>query len=135
MALQLSLAVRNNILDQLEATIGASAVLRIFSGSKPADCAAPDSGDLLSTIICPVDYLTDAVLGVKMINGNWFDTSADNDGTAGYFRLYASDGTTCHMQGTVSTTGGGGDMTIDYVDFRATQTFVITTFTITAPGA
>ena len=43
----------------------------------------------------------------KLRNGTWSDASADGTGTAGYFRLYASDGTTCGLQGTITGTGGG----------------------------
>jgi hypothetical protein len=43
MAVQLSTAVRNARLDVIESTIGTSAVLRIRSGSVPANCAAADT--------------------------------------------------------------------------------------------
>ena len=73
--------------------------------------------------------------GSKAKSGTWEDTSADATGTAAHFRLYAADGTTCHMQGTVTATGGGGDMTVDNTSFAAAQAFTITGFTLTAPGA
>lgn len=73
--------------------------------------------------------------GTKAKNGTWEDTSADNTGTAAHFRIYASDGTTCHAQGTVTATGGGGDMTCDNVSFAAGQAFSITGFTLTAGNA
>jgi hypothetical protein len=44
MAMQLSVAARNARLDAIETTAGASAVLKIFTGSPPANCAAADSG-------------------------------------------------------------------------------------------
>ena len=67
--------------------------------------------------------------------GTWEDASADATGTAAHFRLYASDGTTCHMQGTVTVTGGGGDMTLDNVSITSGQTITITSFTLTAGNA
>jgi len=77
--------------------------------------------------------------GSKAIAGVWQDASADNAGTAAHFRLYNSqatkDNTTCFMQGTVTATGGGGDMTVNNVVFAAGQQFTVTTFTLTAPGA
>ena len=39
------------------------------------------------------------------------------------------------MQGTITATGGGGDMTVDNTSVTAGQTVNITAFTITAPGA
>ena len=42
-------------LDRVESVTGASALLRIFSGSIPANCAAADSGTLLATLPLPAD--------------------------------------------------------------------------------
>jgi hypothetical protein len=39
------------------------------------------------------------------------------------------------MQGTVTATGGGGDMTVDNVSFAAAQAFTVTSFTLTAGNA
>jgi hypothetical protein len=135
MTLQLSTAVRNAQLDQIETTIGASAILKIRTGAPPANCAAADSGTVLSTVNLPSDYLAAASGGAKAKSGTWEDTSADAAGTAAHFRLYASDGTTCHAQGTVTATGGGGDLTVDNVVFAAGQDFVVTAFTLTAGNA
>ena len=63
------------------------------------------------------------------------DASADATGTAAHFRLYDSAGTTCHLQGTVTATGGGGDMTVDSVSFTAGQQFTVTSFTLTDGNA
>ena len=135
MALQWSATVRNAILDQIESTISTSAVLKIRTGSAPADCAAADSGTVLATCNLPSDWMAAASSGSKSKAGTWEDTSADATGTAAHYRLYASDGTTCHSQGTVTATGGGGDMTVDSTSFTAGQTFTVTSFTWTAPGA
>ena len=135
MALQFSTTVRNAILDVIESTIGTTAVLKIRSGTAPANVAAADSGTVLATLTLPSDWMAGASSGSKAKSGTWQDTSADATGTAAHFRLYASDGTTCHMQGTVTATGGGGDMTVDSTSFTSGQSFTITTFTLTAPGA
>jgi hypothetical protein len=129
MAVQLSVAARNNRLDSLETTIGASATLRILSGAQPANCAAADSGTVLATIALPADYMSNAAAGSKAKLGTWVDNAADATGTAGYFRLYDTAGTTCHMQGNVTITGGGGDMTVDSVSFTTGQTFTVVTMT------
>lgn len=135
MALQLSVAVRNARLDSIETTIGTSAVLKIRSGAVPANCAAADSGTVLATLSLPADYMAAASSGAKALAGSWTDASADATGTAAHFRLYATDGTTCGAQGTVTATGGGGDMTVDNVSFAAAQAFTITAFTLTDGNA
>ncbi len=135
MSLQLSVAVRNARLDAIETTIGASAKLMIRTGAPPANCAAADSGDVLATLNLPADWMAAASNGEKALSGTWQDSSADGAGTAGHFRLYASDGTTCHLQGTVTATGNGGDMTVDNVVFAAGQNFTITGFTLTDGNA
>lgn len=135
MTLQYSVAVRNAQLDALETAIGVSAVLKIRTGAAPANVATADSGTVLATLNLPSDWMAAAAAGAKAKAGTWEDTSADAAGTAAHFRLYASDGTTPHAQGTVTATGGGGDMTVDNVVFALAQAFTITGFTITAGNA
>jgi hypothetical protein len=135
MTLQYSTTVRNAKLDAVETAIGVSAILKIRTGAPPANCGTADSGTVLATCNLPSDYMAAASGGTKAKSGTWEDLSADNAGTAGHFRLYASDGTTCHAQGTVTATGGGGDMTVDNTSFAAGQAFTITGFTLTAGNA
>lgn len=135
MALQFSVALRNALNDQIETTIGISAVLKIRTGAAPADVATADSGTVLATLNLPSDWMAASSSGAKAMSGTWSDSSADATGTAAHFRLYASDGTTKHMQGTVTATGGGGDLTVDNTSFASGQSFTITSFTLTAPGA
>jgi hypothetical protein len=135
MAIQFSVTVRNARLDAIETAVGTSAVLRIRSGAAPATCATADSGTVLATINCPSDWLAAAASGSKSISGTWQDLSADATGTAGHFRLYDSTGTTCHMQGTVTATGGGGDMEVTNTSFTAGQSFTVNTFTLTDANA
>jgi hypothetical protein len=135
MAIQLSVTVRNARLDAIETSIGTLAVLKIRTGSPPADCATADSGTVLATMNLPSDYMSAASTGSKAKLGTWSDATADNTGTAAHFRLYASDGTTCHLQGTVTATGGGGDMTIDNTSIAAGQNIVVTSFTLTDANA
>lgn len=135
MAVQFSIAARNARLDAVEITVGASAILRIRTGAAPANCAAADSGTVLATLNLPSDWMAAASGGAKAKSGTWEDTSADAAGSAGHWRLYDSTGTTCHAQGTVTATGGGGDMTVDNVVFAAGQAFSVTTFTLTDGNA
>lgn len=135
MSIQLSVTVRNARLDAIETAIGTSAVLKIRSGSAPADVATADSGTVLATLTLPSDWLAAASAGSKAKSGTWQDSSADATGTAAHFRIYASDGTTAHLQGTVTATGGGGDLTVDNTSFASGQSFTISGFTLTDANA
>ena len=133
MAFQFSTAARNAALDAIETTIGTAPTLEIRSGSVPANAAAADSGTVLATLVLPSDWLAAASNGSKALSGTWQDLSADAAGTAGHFRIKAA-GTT-HIQGSITATGGGGDMTLDNTSIASGQQVVITSFTISAGGA
>lgn len=135
MAIQFSVTVRNARLDAIETAIGVSAILKIRTGAAPANCAAADSGTVLATINLPSDWMSAASSGSKAKLGTWQDASADATGTAAHYRLYASDGTTCHEQGTITATGGGGDMTLDNVSIATGQTVTITSYSYTDANA
>lgn len=135
MSLQLSTSVRNARLDQLETTIGTSPILKIRTGSAPSNCAAADTGTVLASMTLPSDWMAAAASGSKSMSGTWQDTSADNTGTAAHFRIYDSGGSTCHVQGTVTASGGGGDMTLDNTNINSGQQVTITSFTISDGNA
>ena len=128
MALQLSVTVRNARLDAIETAIGTAAILEIRSGSAPADCATADSGTLLASMTLPSDWAAAASSGSKAKSGTWQEASANATGTAGHFRIKDSGGTVCHVQGTVTVTGGGGDLTVDNTSIASAQTVTITSF-------
>ena len=133
MAIQFSESVRNATLDTIETEIGTSPSLEIRTGPRPANCAAADTGTVLATLLLPSDWMADASGGVKELTGTWEDAMADATGVAGHFRL--RQGATCHIQGSVTITGGGGDMTLDNTSIAVDQQVTITSFTITAGGA
>jgi hypothetical protein len=135
MAFQFSTTARNAALDAIETAIGVSAVLKIRTGAAPATCGTADSGSVLATMNLPSDWLAAASSGSKAKSGTWQDAAADAAGTAAHFRIYASDGTTCHIQGSVTATGGGGDMTLDNTSIAVGQQVTITAFQIDAGGA
>jgi hypothetical protein len=135
MALQLSVNARNGMLDAIETELGASPKMEIRTGAQPANCAAANAGTVLATLNLPADAFAAASAGAKAKSGTWEDTSADNAGTAAHFRIFKTDGTTCVAQGSVTATGGGGDLTVDNVVFAAAQAFTITAFTLNAGNA
>ncbi len=132
---QWSVAVRNAKLDAIETQAGTSPYLRIYNGTKPATPATALSGNtLLAEGQLPSDWLGAASSGVKSKSGTWTLTgqSGASTGTTGTFwRLYASDGTTCVGQGTFSVTGGGGSITADNANIANAQVITVATFAIT----
>lgn len=133
MAYQFSTAARNAAIDAIETAIGTAPTLEIRSGAAPANCAAADSGTLLASMTLPSDWLANAASASKTLIGTWQDTQADAAGTAGHFRIKAS--ATCHIQGTVTATGGGGDLTLDNPVLAVNQQVTITAFTLSIGGA
>lgn len=123
------------IVDGLDA--GASAgVLKIWTGAAPTDCQAADSGTLLAELT-----LSDPAFGAAAdINPGaratasaiTSDSSANATGTAGHFRAYDSNGR-CVIQGTVTATGGGGDLELNSTSISSGVQVDITAWTVTVP--
>jgi hypothetical protein len=135
MSLNYGTTLRNAQLDAIETTIGTAPILKIRTGAKPTAAGDADAGTVLATITLPSDWMSAASGGVKALLGTWQDASADATGTAGHFRIYDSGGSTCHIQGSITATGGGGDMTLDNTTIAAAQPVTITSFSITAGNA
>jgi hypothetical protein len=131
-----SAAVRNAQLDAIETTVGVSPTLKLRSGAKPTHTSDADSGTVIATMALPSDWMAAATAGVKGLAGTWQDTAADaaNAGGTMHWRLYDS-GATCHLQGTVTVTGGGGEIELQNLTINAGQAINITAFNITAAGA
>lgn len=125
-----STVVRNAAGDAIETAIGPSAILRIRSGAKPANCEAADTGTVLATMNLPADWMSDAANAVKALLGVWRDTAADAADIAGHFRIYASNGTTCGIQGTCGEPGSGADMILQNTDINVGQEIIVVSFNI-----
>lgn len=138
MALQFSTDIRNAMLNAIESTTGTSAILKLWSGTKPANCAAADAGDgdVLAQWSLASDWMDAAASGQKAFSDLPLEEDAAlADGQATHFRLYDSGGSTCVMQGTVTEAGGGGDAIINNDAVETGQPVSITVATLTAPGA
>jgi cytochrome c5 len=137
MAIQLSVTVRNARLDAIESSVGTAPILRIYdlTAGAPANCAAAITATLLAEMTLPSDWMAAASNGAKALAGSWADSSANAAGTADFFRVFESTGTTCHIQGTVTATGAGGDMTLDNTSIASGQAVSITSFTLTDGNA
>lgn len=102
MGMQTSDGVANAQLDAIETTVGTAPLLRFYSGTAPANCAAAATGTLLAEITLPSDWMAGAASRSKGIaNGPWVDSSANASGLVGYYRMLNSAGSTCHLQGLV----------------------------------
>lgn len=135
MALQYSVNVRNARLDVVESTIGTAPLMEFRTGSPPASTAAAATGTQLALSALPSDWMAAASGGTKAKNGTWTITGTAA-GDIGYFRVYeAGSPSLAHIQGTVTATGGGGDMTVDNVSVAIAQVVTVTGFTLTAGNA
>src|SRR5690348_17029787 len=114
-----------------------SGSIKIYSGSMPASTETASSGTLLSSGCTfgatAFGAATDNLDGTAKATANAIgsDTNAAATGTAGYFRGYKSDGTTCVIQGTVGTSSA--DMILNTTSIVATGTVSITAYTINLP--
>jgi hypothetical protein len=136
MTISYSATVKNARLDQVEATISTAPKLRLYNGTMPATADTALSGNtLLAEGALPSDWMAAASGGVKAKAGTWTVTGQSGAGAgtaATFFRIYDTAGTNCHMQGTATVTGGGGDMTLDNVSVANAQVVTVNTFQITS---
>lgn len=108
---------------------------RIYSGTKPATADTALSGNtLLAELRFEATSAPSASNGVLTFTINT-DTSANNDGTATFFRDFESDGTTVVMDGTVGTTGSTSNLELNTTTFVTGQQVAITTATHTVAKA
>lgn len=120
----------------LAESLGASPLIRIYSGTAPANADAALSGNTqLAELVCaatPLASFSDTGTAARATFGTiTSDTSADNTGTATFFRIYASDGTTVKAQGSVGT--ATADLILNTVSITAGSTVSITSATIDLP--
>lgn len=131
MANQFGQALRTSMASDLATALG-NGTIKLFSGAVPANCQAADPAGLLATGTLPSTAAT-ATAGVATKSGSWpFTGSAA--GNAQTFRLYDS-GAVCIHQGTVTVSGGGGDMIIDNTSIAVSQAGSVTVYSVTIGGA
>ena len=135
MAIQLGTDLRNAMISQYESTIGTSPKLQLRTGAPPLDCGASDSGTLLDEVVLPPDWLSAASGGSVTLAGAWVGAGAAAAGTAEHYRIKDSTGITTHEQGTVTITGGGGDLTLDNPTLAPGQIVTVTSWVRTQSGA
>lgn len=135
MTVQNSTAVRNAQADAWETAIGVSAKVQLYTGAPPANCAAAATGTKLIEWTLASDWAPAASGGTKTLSATPIVGTGLAPGSAGYYRIVDNAGTTCHEQGTVTATGGGGDATIDNVVIAVSQVVNIDSWSKTIAGA
>lgn len=126
MALAYATTLRNAMLDEITAAAGASALLRIYDGSRPATGGTATT--LLAELTCNATFAPAASGGVLTLNSITQDSSANATGTATWFRLVTSGGTFV-LDGSVGTSGS--DLNLTTTSIVSGQPVSITSFTIT----
>lgn len=134
MTIQFAQSTAHAMLNGIDGDLGASPILYLRTGAQPANCAAADTGTLVSTVPMSADAFSDASAWAKAITSALSDVSADNAGdlSPGHFRIKTSGGVT-KIQGSITTTGGGGDMIVDNDTVVAGQQIDVTAFSIGFP--
>ena len=134
MAIQYSTTHRTNAVADIATQAGINAVIKIFSGTPPANCATADTGLLLVTFAGNATQFGTTASGL-MTASIVANATAGNAGTAGYFRVYPSAATTTNavFQGTVAMSGG--DMTVTNTSIALSQTCTFGPLTVQAFGA
>ena len=128
MAITHPTTIRNGIADYVVDQIDAGA------GAGDIQIATTAFGTILATLACSDPAAGNAASGVATFNAITDDSSADATGTAAVFRIRDSD-TNEVFQGTVTATGGGGDMELSSISIVATDIVSLNgTNTYTAPS-
>lgn len=130
MALGLSTTIRNAMADAITTAAGASALLRFYSGTRPATAGTVTT--LLAELTCNATFAPAASGGVLTLNAITTDSSANATGTATWFRIVKSDGTTFVMDGDVGTSGS--DINMNTVSFVSGGPVAETSFVLTMPN-
>jgi hypothetical protein len=133
MALKFDATTRSSMADAITTRVGSSGILRIYSGTRPANVAASITGTVLAELTCNATFAPAASGGVLTLNSITSDTSANATGTATHFRLFQSNGTTAIVDGDVGTSGS--DLNLNTVSIVSGATVAVTSFTITAGNA
>lgn len=133
MTIGMSTALRNARLDAITTAAGASAKLRLYTGTRPATGAAITSQTLLAELTCGATFAPAASGGVLTLNAITGDSSADASGTATWARLLKSDGTTHVLDMDVGTSGSDFNMNSNVISAGAAVS--ITSATLTEANA
>lgn len=137
-AFKIATAVRNAMCDAAVDRLDLNtppAVIKIRTGAPPTNVSDASSGTLLGTCTFANPAFGAASTGVATANAITSDSSADNSGEAGHFRVYqgAAGDTAADWQGTAGVSGDTPDMVFDNDIIVAGGVIAITSWTVTMP--
>lgn len=128
LTISVAVARRNEMLDALRDNAN-SGTLRIYSGTPPATADTALSGNtLLAQLSLSATAFGAASSGTITANAITSDSSADATGTASFFRILESDGTTVVYQGSVGTSGA--DLNLNSTAISSGVTVAVTSLTL-----
>lgn len=132
---QFSAEYRDGAANLLRTTLAASPLLRIYTGSLPANCAAAATGTLLATLPLPSTAMTTSSGGAGEVtkSGTWSGTGSAA-GTAGYYRLEKAAGGVVE-QGDVTNNAGDGACKLANTSIAVDQPVEITSYSFLIGGA
>lgn len=126
-----AVARRNEMLDSIRDNFN-SALIRIYSGTRPTDADTALSGNtLLAELTMNATAFPAASGGVLTANAITSDSSADATGTASFARIVETGGSTVICDLSVGTSGT--EVIINTVSIVAAAVVSCSSFTITAP--
>lgn len=132
MAIVLSTTCRNNMLDAITTSVGNGGKLKIYDGTKPAGPGtAITTQVLLAELTCGTPFAGSASSGVLTLSAITSATASASS-SATWFRITTSGGSTGVIDGSVTATGGGGDLTFPTTTVTSGITVSISSATFTA---
>ena len=133
MALAYKATIRQAMLDAITTGAGNAALLRIYDGTRPATGGTATT--LLAELTCGTPFssgaagTTDGSPVTLTLGSITQDSSANASGTATWFRIVKSDGTTFVMDGNVGISGS--DLNLTTTTIVSGQPVSVTSFVIT----
>lgn len=125
-------AAADAVVDRID--VGGAGSLKIYTGSQPADADSTPAGTLLVTIaLAATAYGSANTSGTAALASTPRTGTAAATGTAGCFEVVSGGGLKV-FQGSVTATGGGGDLTLDNVSIASGQTVSISSLSYTQPA-
>jgi hypothetical protein len=131
MAVRLSANLANSLADAIDSFLGNAGTIKIYTGTQPATADTAASGTLLATFTLGSPGFGNASGGVITLSGTPLTVAAVATGTAGWFRIWKSDGTTAVLDGSVGTSGH--QINLNTTSITSGVNVTITSGTITMP--
>lgn len=124
--------LRNSQLDAITTFIGNAGKLDIYDGTRPSTCAAITTQNKLAEFTLGSPFAppaSSATLSPTLPSA----TTGITSGTASWWRIWKSDGTTCAIDGSASTSGA--DLNLNTTTISSGVNVSISSWTITRGNA